>query len=212
MEIDAQALDEDTAYKLLVGAVVPRPIAWVTSISPNGKINAAPFSCYTFVSNKPPMLAISIGRANGALKHTSRNARDQGEFVVNTVHESQIEPMHESTRDYPDETSEVEALSLALAPSLRIRTPRLADAPVSMECRFAQIIEFGELRSTLVVGEVVCFHVRDDLLVNGRIDSALLRPLARLGGPRYAHLGEIVTLNQLHLTTQSVSASGRPTS
>lgn len=203
MEIDASKLDEEAAYKLLVGAVVPRPIAWVTSISPNGKINAAPFSCYTFVSNKPPMLAISIGRSKGALKHTSRNARDRGEFVVNVVHESQLEPMHQCSRDYPDGTSEVEAAGLTLTPGVRIKTPRLAAAPISMECRFAQIIEFGELRSTLVVGEVIHFTVRDELLVDGRIDTELLRPLARLGGPRYARLGEIITLSQLHVTTQA---------
>lgn len=202
MEIDPATLEEDEAYKLLVGVIVPRPIAWVTSIQLSGRINVAPFSCYTFVSHVPPMLAISVGRRNGELKDTSRNARDRGEFVVNVVDDSQMEPMHASSRDYPADVSEVDTLGLALAPSSRIATPRLAVAPVAMECRFDRIVEFGRLRSTLVVGEVVHFYVRDDVIVDRRVDPARLRPLGRLGGPRYAKVGDIVTLTQLHNTKQ----------
>ena len=202
MEIDASSLSEDEAYKLLVGVIVPRPIAWVSSLSANGQVNVAPFSCYTFVSNAPPMLAISIGRRHGDLKDTSRNAQDRGEFVVNVVVDSQINVMHASSRDYPAGVSEADELGLALLPSSVIRTPRLAAAPISMECKFDRIIEFGRLASTLVVGEVVRFHVSDQVMLNGRVDAALLKPAARLGGPRYARIGEIVTMAQLHNTKQ----------
>ena len=92
MELDSRNLDAESAYKLLIGAVVPRPIAWVTSVSPHGGINLAPFSCFTFVSNKPPMLAISVGRLGGALKDTARNIAARGEFVVNIADDTQVAP------------------------------------------------------------------------------------------------------------------------
>jgi flavin reductase (DIM6/NTAB) family NADH-FMN oxidoreductase RutF len=203
MEIDSRNLDAESAYKLLIGAVVPRPIAWVTSVSPHGGINLAPFSCFTFVSNDPPMVAISVGRLTGALKHTARNLAERGEFVVNIADETQVEAVHQSSTEYPDDVSEVKELGLALAPSRRIATPRLADAPVSLECRLAQTLEFGNLRSQLLVGEVLCFHVADRLYASGRIDVTRFWPIARLGGPNYARLGEILTLKAVRMTPKS---------
>jgi flavin reductase (DIM6/NTAB) family NADH-FMN oxidoreductase RutF len=200
MEIDAEGLTDDDAYKLLVGAVVPRPIAWVTTLDGAGRVNAAPFSAFTFVCNQPPMLAISIGRKRGALKDTARNIRETAEFVVNIADDGLIEPLHLSSREYPETVSEVEALGLATAPSRRVRPPRLAAVPVAMECRLFQTLEFGAGRSNLFIGEVTLFHVRDDLFRDGKIDSARLRPIARLGGPNYAKLGEIVTMEPVFVS------------
>lgn len=194
MIIDAAAIERDEVYKLLVGAVVPRPIAWVTTLNALGQVNAAPFSCYTFVSSAPPMLAISVGRLRGELKDTARNAREGGDFVVNVADASQVVPVHQSSAEYPADVSEVEMLGLETIPSIAVRAPRIAIAPVAMECRFDRIIEFGTQRSQLLVGEVLQFHVRDDLYHDGKIDSIALSPLGRLGGPRYTTLGKIITM------------------
>lgn len=117
MEIAAANLDANAAYRLLVGIVVPRPIAWITTISRAGLINAAPFSCYTFVCNDPPMLAINIGRLDGELKDTARNIEESGEFVVNVVSEDLVELMHATSANCAPDVSEVNALQLTIAPS-----------------------------------------------------------------------------------------------
>jgi flavin reductase (DIM6/NTAB) family NADH-FMN oxidoreductase RutF len=205
LEIDAAALGADDAYKLLVGAVVPRPIAWVTTRSQSGRVNLAPFSCFTFVSSDPPMLAISVGRLRGALKDTARNIAREGSFVVHIADESQVELVHRSSEEFPEEISEVEELRLQLAASRRVATPRLASAPVAMECRHAQTVEFGRLRAQLIVGEVLTFHVSPSLYRDGKIDAARFRPIARLGGPRYARLGEIVTLQPVYVTPKKAA-------
>ncbi len=203
VEVDPARLDPDEAYKLLVGAVVPRPIAWVTTRSAAGHVNLAPFSCFTFVSSAPPMLAISVGRLRGALKDTARNiARDQ-EFVVHIADESQVESVHRSSEELPEDVSEAAALGLELTPARHVGAPRLAAAPVAMECRHAQTVEFGRLRAQLIVGEVLAFHVAAELYSNGRIDATRFRPIARLGGPRYARLGEVVTLQPIYVTPKN---------
>ena len=113
--------------------------------------------------------------------------------------------VHESSTEHPPEVSEVEELQLATLPSERIKVPRLAAAPVAMECRFRQCLEFGETRSRLIVGEVLVFHIRDGLLQNGKIETEALDPIARIGGPRYARIGEIVTLKPVFQTSKSES-------
>ena len=192
--IDAEKLSAAEAYALLVGTVVPRPIAWITTLDREGRVNAAPFSCYTFVCNRPPMIAVNLGRREGALKDTARNIRHLESFVVNVVTEELIEPMHQSSFDYPEETSEPELLGLALAPCRLVSPPRIASSPIALECRLRQILELGEQKNDLVIGEVVAFHVAEEIFAGGRIDVRKFRPLARLGGPNYARLGEIVTM------------------
>ncbi|MEQ8441358.1 MAG: flavin reductase family protein [Alphaproteobacteria bacterium] len=189
MEISADTLSPSDAYRLLVGAVVPRPIAWVTTLSEVGTVNAAPFSCFTFVSYSPPMLAISVGRKGTDLKDTSVNIGRNKEFVVNIASVDLASDLHETSAEFPSDVSELEAGSLDTAVSRNVRVPRIAIAPVSMECRLHSVLEFGALRTELFVGEVVMFHIRDDLYANGKIDSMKLRPLARLGGPRYMDPG-----------------------
>ena len=200
MQFRSEDLDADATYKLLSGVVVPRPIAWVTTISPGEVVNLAPFSAFTFVSSRPPMVAISIGRKAGVLKDTARNIRDRKEFVVNIADWSLLEKLHLSATEYPPDRSEVDELGLATVPSERVAPPRLAAAPVSLECRLHQAMEFGELKTALVVGEVLLFHVRDALCVDGKIRTSELHPIARLGGPNYATLGQVVTLPPIAAT------------
>jgi flavin reductase (DIM6/NTAB) family NADH-FMN oxidoreductase RutF len=203
MRIDPAYLDAETAYRLITGVVVPRPIAWVTSLSATGVLNLAPFSAFTFVSPKPPMLAISVGRKGGIYKDTAQNILNNEEYVVHIADSSLMTAVHESSTEHPPDVSEVEELRLSTLPGERIKVPRLAAVPVAMECRFRQCLEFGDARSRLIVGEVVMFHLRDGLVNDGKVETAALDPIARIGGPRYARLGEIVTLRGVFQTPKS---------
>lgn len=205
MRIDPAYLDPETAYRLITGIVVPRPIAWVTSLSGGGVVNLAPFSAFTFVSPKPPMLAISVGRKGGIYKDTAQNILNNEEYVVHIADSSLMNAVHESSTEHPPDVSEVEELRLSTLPGERIKVPRLKAAPIAMECRFRQCLEFGETRSRLIVGEVLVFHIREGLLNNGKIETETLDPIARIAGPRYAKLGEIVTLKPVFQTSKTES-------
>lgn len=189
----AETLSPAAAYALMVGIVVPRPIAWITTVNAAGLVNAAPFSCYTFVCNKPPMLAVSVGPRGTALKDTAANIAATGYFVVNVVTEQALVPMHASSAEYPPGESEVAALGLATLPSSLVAPPRLACSPIAMECRLERRLELGETHSGLIIGEILAFHVHEALLDGNRIAVDRFRPIARLGGPHYATLGRVIT-------------------
>jgi flavin reductase (DIM6/NTAB) family NADH-FMN oxidoreductase RutF len=192
--VDATGLDTATAYRLIVGCVVPRPVAWITTVDGQGRVNAAPFSSYNYVATSPPMLAINIAAraGDGAMKDTARNIRDSGEFTVNVPTEATMEAMHGTAQEFPPEVSEAEALGIALLPSRHIRPPRIAATPVQMECRLDRIVPLGRGVNTLYIGEVVAFHLSPEIYDGQRVDSVKMRPIARLGGPFYAALGEII--------------------
>jgi flavin reductase (DIM6/NTAB) family NADH-FMN oxidoreductase RutF len=187
-------LDALTTYKLLTGVLVPRPIAWVTSRAPNGKINLAPFSAFTLVSAVPPMVGISIAKH----KDTPANIAKHGEFVVNIANVSMVEPLHLSSIEHPPHISEVEELGLELAESSEVSIPRLAMAPAAMECRYVSATPYGDLGQLFVVGEVVAYQVRDDLVKNAKIRTIDLNPLARTAGPTYGGLGDEIVMEQLN--------------
>jgi flavin reductase (DIM6/NTAB) family NADH-FMN oxidoreductase RutF len=197
MKISPAPLLAQDLYKLLTGIVVPRPIAWVTSRSGKGVVNLAPFSCFTFVSSKPPMVGINVGRRLGERKDTAVNIEFAKEFVVNIGDETMIEDIHRTGIAYPPHVSEVEVLGLEIAECEYVKVPRLAAAPISLECRLHQTLTFGETGAQFIVGEVVLFHIRDGLSQNYKIDTAKLRPVCRVGGPNYASLGEIVSMQHV---------------
>src|SRR6476646_12189000 len=143
MRIDPAYLDAETAYRLMTGIVVPRPIAWVTSLSATGVLNLAPFSAFTFVSQKPPMLAIRVGRKGADYKDTAHNILDTEEYVIHIADTPLMSAVHDSSIEHPPEVSEVEHLGLETLPCERIKVSRLAAAPVARECRFRQCLEFG---------------------------------------------------------------------
>lgn len=203
VSIDPKTLDPEEAYKLVIGTVVPRPIAWVVTRNPQRKLNLAPFSAFMFVSPKPPLMAISVGHKAGIYKDTAGNILREENYVIHIADMGLIEPLHLSSIEHPPEVSEVEELGLATVPSTLIDTPRLEAAPIALECRFRQCLEFGATKSRLIVGEVVMWHVRDDVIRGGRIDSKALNPICRLGGPRYASLGEVVTMQPVEMTPKS---------
>lgn len=204
MHILTAELDVDASYKLLSGSVVPRPVAWITTLNAAGGVNLAPFSAFTYVSVKPPMIGVNVMRRGQELKDTAINIHARGEFVANIADFALVENVHLSSIEHPPEVSEAALLGLATAPSAAVRTPRLAIAPIALECRLHRVLEFGETGAQFVIGEVVAFHVRDELLEAGRIDTRKLDPIARIGGPRYARLGEIITQPQVAQTPKAV--------
>ena len=194
MEIDPQRRTSEENYKLITGLIVPRPIAWITTLSDNGRVNLAPFSAYGLITHQPPLLTVTVGKRDGVRKDSGRNILARGEFVVNVVRFEDIEAVHASSANFPYGESEVELLGLATVPSRIVAVPRLADASAAMECRLRDKIEYQDADSVILIAEVVLFHVRDDLLRGGKIDTKELDPAARLGGPNYAGLGRFVTM------------------
>lgn len=189
--IPAADLDTATAYRLICGIVVPRPVAWITTLDTQGRVNAAPFSSYNYVAHSPPMVAINIGTRTGELKDTARNIRETGYFCVNVATESSMETMHQCGADYPPEVSEPEALGIELLPGLSTPVPRIAASPIHMECQLDQFVTLGRGLNTLYIGAVLTFHLSPTVYDGRSVDSVQLRPISRLGGPYYAGLGEI---------------------
>ncbi|WP_413711715.1 flavin reductase family protein [Rhizobium sp. Rhizsp82] len=183
MIIDAEALDATQAYKLLIATVVPRAIGWLSTLSTDGVANLAPFSFFTVVGRKPPVLSISMQpKSDGlTLKDSFVNIRDTGEFVANLATLGLAGQMHRSAIEHPSDVDEFEATGLEKTPSTIVRPPRVALAPVAMECKLDRIIPVGDLGDHVVWGRVVRFHIRDDAyLEGGRIDTAALSPIGRL--------------------------------
>lgn len=198
MEIDPRSLSAAAAYRLLIGCVVPRPIAWVSTLGPDGIPNLAPFSFFMAVCADPLTLAFSAGPRGGSKKDTIRNLEHTREFVVNVVDDTHAEPMNLTSGEYPPEVDEFALAGLQAAPGVVVRAPRLADTPIAMECRVTQVTPVGRGPHSLVLGEVVYLHVRDDLFDprTGRIDVRRLQPVGRLGGELYAHVHDIFELKR----------------
>lgn len=181
MQIDPAQQSSADNYKLITNLVLPRPIAWITSQNPNGLVNLAPFSFFNAVGSDPLYVVVSIGHnADGTLKDTAANIQGGREFVINMVTEELFEAMNISAADFPPAQSELEALGLAAAPSVRVRPPRVARAQVSLECRLFSAQPLGA--NTLFIGEVVMFHVADHLL-GPRLHINNFAPIGRLGSP-----------------------------
>ena len=190
VSISTQGMDTPTAYRLICGAVVPRPVAWITTIDAEGRVNAAPFSSYNYVAHSPPMLGVNIASRRGALKDTARNIRDSGHFVVNVATEETMEIMHRCGADYAPDVSEILELGIDLLAGQAGPVPRIAASPIHMECKLDQFVTLGRGLNTLYIGEVMAFHVASAIYDGRYIDAAAAKPIARLGGPFYAALGE----------------------
>jgi flavin reductase (DIM6/NTAB) family NADH-FMN oxidoreductase RutF len=193
MEIDISAIERQDKYKLLIGCIVPRPIAWVTSVGASGVVNAAPFSYFNVASIEPMMVSIAVMRKPGSImKDTARNIQESGEFVVNMVDVHNVDAVNQTSADYPPDVSEVEMLGIDLKPSARVKVPRIGASRIHFECRLQQIVELGTpTTSDLIIGEVVHVHVEDALYHEGRIDAHAFAPVSRLAGHTYATLGEL---------------------
>lgn len=189
MVLDPHSTDPVNVYKLLIGAIVPRPIAFVSTVSPEGVRNLAAFSFFTGISANPPAVCFSSmmrGSGNGQ-KDTLRNAADTREFVVNIVSEEFAEKMNLTAPDFPPDVDEFVVSGLTPIASDLVRPPRVAESHISMECKLIEIVSVSvkPLGGSLVLGEVVRFHVDDAILENFRIDPDKLRAIGRMAGNSY---------------------------
>ncbi|MFN8594680.1 MAG: flavin reductase family protein [Anaerolineae bacterium] len=190
-------LDPRDAYRLLISAVVPRPIGWASTIGADGSLNIAPFSFFNAVSNMPLTVMISVGQRRGQPKDTLRNARETGEFVINIVDEDLAAAMNTTSGEWAYDVNEFDRAGLATAPSLDVKPPRVAAAPIALECKVTQIVPVQDTTYTLILGRVLRFHIRSGLLrPNGQIDATLLKPVARLSGDEYATLGRVFEMQR----------------
>ncbi len=190
MVIDPSTLSRRAIYKLLIGTVVPRPIAWVSTVSEAGGNNLAPFSFFTVVSTQPPMMSITLERrlGTGGWKDTLKNIEATGVFVINVVSVPLAEAMEESSCEHPPDVNEFVSAGVTAAPSCVVAAPRVGEALINMECVLETVITPGS--DHVVIGRMVRYHVYDDLLHDGRIDIERLQPLGRLAG-RYTRITEI---------------------
>jgi flavin reductase (DIM6/NTAB) family NADH-FMN oxidoreductase RutF len=195
MKLDPAALAARDMYRLMIGFITPRPIAWVSTISPAGVTNLAPFSFFNGVAASPPTIVFSpVNRRDGSKKDTVLNIEASGEFVVNVVPHAARELMNCSSEELPYEVSEFEHCGVTPIPSERVRPPRVAESPVQLECTLHQLVRVGEgpLAANLIIGRIVLVHLADGLTDDkGRIDPRALDTIGRMGGSGYVRTTDL---------------------
>lgn len=191
--IDPKNQSERANYKLLTGTIIPRPIAFVTSESEEGVLNGAPFSYFNIVSSNPPMISLSIQRAEGVEKDTARNIVAQKQFVVHIVDEENVKQVNQTAARLPADESEVVLAGLTPVKSEKVTVAGVQEAKVRLECVLEYALPLGEddqIGCDLLIGKVVHFHIAEDIYEEGRIDADGLAAVSRLAGASYAKIGE----------------------
>jgi len=192
MIIDPPTLERRQRYRLLTSTVTPRPIAWVSTRGKDGSLNLAPFSFFQALCGTPPLIMLSIGQRQGNPKDTLRNIQETGEFVINIVTEELAEKMNLSSGEYTADVDEFALAGLIPAPSEVVSAPRVAESPINLECKLTQIVPLEGSDYSMIIGEILRWHVADGLLApDGLVDTARLRPLGRLGRDEYVKFGEV---------------------
>lgn len=198
MTLDFTALSPRDAYNWMINTITPRPIAWVSTISAEGKTNLAPFSFFQGAcANPPTLLFIGANDRNGKKKDSVINVEQVPEFVVNIVPFALREPMNQTAAPLPHGESEFDKFNIATAPSLKVRPPRVAEAPVAFECKLDRIVNIGSgpLASNVVFGTIVSAHISDSVLgADGSIDQLKLDTIGRMGGDYYTRTTELFTI------------------
>ena len=206
MLLDPAAVSATDLYRFLISAVVPRPIAWISTRSADGTPNLAPFSYFTPLSSVPPLLGIAIQDREGDAKDTLRNIRETRDFVVNMVSEPLLESMVVCAGEWPREVSEFGPAGLTPAPAERVSAPRVLESPLQLECRLHREIPLGNC--VFVIGEIVIARADDSLLTDGRVDPMKLRAVGRLGGELYAPLREVLKVPRPRVSRASGETLG----
>ena len=183
MKVEPSALHGKEMHDFFSSVVVPRPIAFISTVDAAGRYNAAPFSAFNYLSLNPPILVFASSRRGRKKKDTVMNIEAVGDFVVNMVDENMAEAMNQAAAAYPPEIDEIKEVGLIALKSDIVKSPRIAEAPISMECRLIQTMEFGckPTRSTIIFGEVLMVHVKDEVMTQGKIDPLKAKIIARLG-------------------------------
>lgn len=198
ISIDPTKNSERDNYKLLIGSIIPRPIAFVTTKSEEGIVNGAPFSYFNIVSSNPPMVSIAVQRPDDRLKDTARNIYSQEEFVVHIVDDENVAEVNKTAASLSKEESEIDLTDLTLVESEEISIPGIKEAKVRMECKLVKAVSLGEDKSgsDLFIGEVVRFHIDEGIYEDGRIDPRGLNAISRLAGSSYAEIGDIFSIDR----------------
>lgn len=191
-------------YKLMIGSILPRPIAWVSTMDAAGNLNLAPFSFFTAVCSNPMTVIFCSGyHAGGRKKDTWHNIEQMGEFVVNFTNEETAEAMNRSATELPPGESEFQWAGVTAATSSQIQVPRVAEAPIAYECKLQQIVEVGNAKGggATIFGEVVAIYIREGLYENGRIDLEQFQPIGRLAGASYTRVNQPFDMVRLSAST-----------
>ncbi|MFC1963912.1 flavin reductase family protein [Chloroflexota bacterium] len=199
MKIDPSSLDWRGTHHLMMGALVPRPIAFVSTVNADGINNLAPFSCFAPICQKPTLFNFSISTTrDGRRKDTINNIEATWEFVLNVVTEDIAEQMNQASYPYSPEVDEFEKCRLTPVKADLVKPPMVGESPVNIECRVRQVLEFGEgvRRTHMVIGEVLRVHVRDELYVEGRIQPSKLKAVGRLGEDYYCYVRDIFEMKR----------------
>jgi flavin reductase (DIM6/NTAB) family NADH-FMN oxidoreductase RutF len=200
MIIDVASADVGDVYRAVVGIVTPRPIAWVTTVDGQGRVNLAPFSFFNAFGANPPVVVFSPTlRRNGSKKDTLLNLEAVPEFVLNAAVEGLAERMNMTAKELPPGQSEAEFAGLTLEQSTMVRPPRVAETPVHLECRVLQIIAIGDgpIAANLVIGQVLLIHVEDRVLdAQGQVDPRKLKTIARLGADNYCRSTDLFEMTR----------------
>ncbi len=200
MQIDIEKISVQETYQWMVSLVTPRPIAWVTSVSPEGIVNLAPFSFYnTFGANPPVVVFSPTLTRTGGKKDTLLNIEQSKEFVIHAASERDVEDVNASSATIARDKSEVELLGLKTLPGVRVGVPRLAGSSFAMECRLIQIIPIGQgpISANLVIGEVLMIHLDPEILgEDGKVDPRKLQAVARLGGDHWCRSRDLFQMER----------------
>ena len=201
MEAHVHELPWQSIYKLLIGAVLPRPIGWISTLNENGTPNLAPFSFFNAVCGNPPTVLFcpELRGTDLAIKDTLKNVRQTGEFVVNIVTESLAQAMVKTSAELPEDVDEFQFAGLGKAPSVIVKAPRVAASPVHFECRLNQIITISHQPGggSIVIGEVVHVHVSPEVLFGGdKINPAALNAIGRMGGMTYCRTTDLFDMQR----------------
>lgn len=201
LSIDPTNNTERENYKLLTGTIIPRPIAFVTSVAGDGTINGAPFSYFNIVSSNPPLISISIQRQSGKQKDTARNILAGKEFVVHIVDEQNVEEINETAASLPADQSEISLANLTIVDSEKVSVPGVREAKVRFECSLEHSIELGGVTdqpgADLIIGKVLQFHINEQIIFGDKkIDPDKLRAVSRLAGANYAKIGTVFPIQR----------------
>jgi flavin reductase (DIM6/NTAB) family NADH-FMN oxidoreductase RutF len=199
MKIDPENLNRQEAHELLVGAILPRPIAWVSTVGRDGVYNIAPFSFFSGMSSIPAIVGFGVGsKRDGGKKDTLVNIEFSKDFVINVVTNDLAEAMNQTSGEYPSHIDEFQVANLTPIKSDLVKPPRVAESPVNMECRLVQILEFGKSPqvSRFIVGEVLRVHIKDEFWIDGVIKGSKLKGIGRMGEDLYCRTMDIFEMKR----------------
>jgi flavin reductase (DIM6/NTAB) family NADH-FMN oxidoreductase RutF len=201
MQFNPDEIPQTAIYKLLSGAVIPRPIGWISSVSASGIPNLAPFSFFNAVGDDPPHVMFSTVRTNNKNKDTLNNVLETGEFVVNMVTEETVERMNMTSQVVPPEIDEFQLAGLTAVPSVIVKPARVLESPVQFECKLVHHYHLEDHKfggAVIMIGRILMFHFDDNVLLdNYKVNMENYRPVARLAGSDYSKLGETFSYKRI---------------